>query len=84
MARVAALGCVVCRNAGFGESPAELHHIREGQGGAQRASNWLVIPLCPSHHRQGADSIHGDRRGFIARYGDELDLLAQTFSEVAR
>lgn len=81
--RVAELGCIVCRNAGFGATPAQLHHIREGQGGAQRADDMLVIPLCREHH-QGGDSIHGDRRGFQLRYGTELDLLAQVIREAAR
>jgi len=81
MSRVAAQGCIVCRNSGFGETPALIHHIREGQGGSQRAPNWLVLPLCPEHH-VGKDSIHGDRHGFEMRYGSELDLLAQSFSEV--
>lgn len=83
MGRVAALGCVVCRNAGFGSTPSVVHHIREGQGGAQRASHWLTIPLCPSHH-DGDDSVHKDRRGFELRYGDELALLAHTISELMR
>lgn len=82
MGRVAELGCIVCRNAGFGATPAEVHHVREGQGGAQRAPNYLVIPLCPEHHR-GKDSIHGARRAFELRYGSELDLLAQTIGELA-
>lgn len=81
--RVAGLGCVVCRNAGFGPTPAAIHHIREGQGGQQRASDFLVLPLCPEHH-QGGDSIHGDRRGFQMRYGSELDLLAQTIQEASK
>lgn len=81
LSRVAALGCVVCRNAGFGATPAEVHHLREGQGGAQRASDYLTIPLCPEHHR-GGDSIHGARKAFQARYGSELDLLAQTIKEI--
>lgn len=34
---VASLGCVVCRNLGYGATPAEVHHIRKGQGIAQRA-----------------------------------------------
>ena len=37
MSRVASLPCAVC-----GDKPVELHHIREGQGMAQRAQNWLV------------------------------------------
>ena len=81
MGRIADLGCIVCRNAGLGVTPAQIHHIREGQGMAQRADNFLVIPLCQDHHT-GKDSIHGDRQMFQARYGSELDLLAQTISEV--
>lgn len=42
--RVAALGCSLCRHLNYGESPAEIHHIREGQGMAQRAQHWLAIP----------------------------------------
>jgi hypothetical protein len=77
--RVAELGCAVCRRLGLGETPAELHHVREGQGMSQRASDFLVIPLCPSHHR-GSEGLHGlGTRGFERRYGvDELGLLAET------
>jgi hypothetical protein len=46
MGRVAALSCVVCRNLGLGESPAEVHHIGNGTMG-KRASNHETIPLCP-------------------------------------
>nr|WP_290123657.1 Ref family recombination enhancement nuclease [Wohlfahrtiimonas chitiniclastica] len=48
MSRVADLGCIVCRNLGYGRSPAEIHHIRDGQGMSQRASNYEVLPLCQS------------------------------------
>ena len=74
MARVAALPCVLC-----GAQPAEVHHIREGQGAAQRAPDALTIPLCPACHR-GPNVIHGlGRKGFYMRYKrDELDLLADT------
>lgn len=47
LSKVASVGCIVCRNLGFGESPAEIHHVRTGQGMGQRASNYEVIPLCP-------------------------------------
>ena len=46
MGRVASMGCVICRNLGLGESPAEVHHIGNGTMG-KRASNYEVIPLCP-------------------------------------
>ena len=84
MGKVAALGCVVCRNAGYGETPAELHHIRIGQGLAQKAGNYLVIPLCQNHHRLGGAgvAIHADQNHFERLYGGELDLLAQTIGDV--
>lgn len=79
MDRVAELGCLLCGQ------PAEIHHLREGQGMAQRASNWLTVPLCAEHHR-GASGLHGlGERGFARRYRlEELDLLAQTIERLAR
>jgi len=79
MARVAALGCILCRHLGWGETPAQVHHLREEQGAGQRASDMLTVPLCPEHH-SGATGVHGlGRRGFEARYKlSELDLLAMT------
>lgn len=83
MGLVASLGCVVCRNLGHGPTPAEVHHIKEGQY-SQRASNYLVIPLCPAHHRTGGMGVayHAGPRSFESLYGSELDLLAQTIGEV--
>ena len=79
MSKVAAIGCILCRHFGYGVTPAELHHVREGQGMAQRASDFLVVPLCPEHHR-GNSGLHGlGERGFYTRYRlSELDLLAMT------
>lgn len=76
MSRVAELGCIVC------SSPAQVHHIREGQGMSQRASNWLVIPLCPEHHT-GVLSVHKTAKQFANIYGSELDLLALTIERLA-
>ena len=79
LSRVAALGCILCRHLGMPGTPAEIHHLRDGQGAAQRASNWLTVPLCPACHR-GASGFHGlGTRGFTTRYRlEELDLLAMT------
>jgi hypothetical protein len=79
MNRVAAVGCILCDHLGYGATPAQLHHIREGQGMSQRASNFLVVPLCPEHH-QGNSGVHGlGEKGFYTRYKlSELDLLAMT------
>ena len=70
---VAELGCIIpeCYN------PANIHHIREGCGMSQRASDYLVIPLCKDHH-QGSLSIHGSKRQFVNLFGTELSLLAET------
>lgn len=83
---VADLGCVICSECGYGEgTPAQLHHPRIEVGGAQRESDWLVLPLCPEHHT-GATGVHSmSRSDFYLRYGySELDLIALVFSRVYR
>ncbi|WP_333679902.1 HNH endonuclease [Dyella sp.] len=77
MDRVATLPCSVC-----GAHGVQLHHIRETLGMAQRASNWLVIPLCPSCHT-GKHGIHGDRAMLKVIKADELTLLADTLRALA-
>lgn len=78
MGRVAQLPCANC-----GAQPVEVHHIREGQGMAQRASNFLTIPLCPECHR-GSRGIHGDRTAFLLNKLDEHKMLADTIAKVVR
>ena len=72
MDKVAQLPCGLC-----GAHGVHLHHIREGQGMAQRASNFLVVPLCPSCHT-GPSGVHGDKTMLRIHKMTELDLLAQT------
>ena len=76
MGKIAELGCIIHPG-----TPALVHHIREGQGMAQRAPNYLVIPLCPECH-VGAFSIHKSPREFQNIYGSELDLLAETIGRL--
>jgi hypothetical protein len=78
MGRVAQLECVNC-----GAQPVEVHHVREGQGMAQRASNYLTIPLCPSCHR-GPRGLHGDRTAFLLKKLDEMQMLALTIERMQR
>lgn len=84
MSKVAALGCVVCRNLGYGETPAALHHIRAGQGMSQRASHYQVLPLCGAHHQTGGYgvAIHAGQKEWEKRYGTELELLEQVYDEI--
>lgn len=79
MGKVAALGCMLCRHLGLGNTPAAVHHIRTGIGMGRRASDFDTIPLCPEHH-QGNTGLHGmGRKAFERHYGiTELELLNMT------
>lgn len=74
--RVRELGCIV-KNCG---SPANAHHIRDGQGTSQKAGDDEAIPVCHYHH-QGEEGIHTlGTRVWQAKYGTERDLLEKTKS----
>lgn len=78
--RLAKLGCIMCREFCMEQRGRTcLHHVRDGQGKGQRASDYMAIPLCHEHH-QGTSGWHGLGKGmFYTRYkADELDLLAWT------
>lgn len=68
--RVSELGCMICK------MPAEIHHIRTGQG-HMRAKHSDVIPLCPRHHRIGGYgiAIHAGIKAWEEMFGSELDML---------
>lgn len=82
--RVAELGCVVCRNLGYGASPAEIHHLRNGCGVGQRSSHRRAIPLCPPHHRTGGYgvAVHAGQKTWEKIYGSEEELLEQVIREL--
>lgn len=84
LSRVAGLGCIVCKNLGFGETPAEIHHVRTGQGAGQRADHRKTIPLCHQHHRVGGHgvTIHAGKKTWEQKYGSETELLIQVVSEL--
>ena len=81
MGRVAELGCILCRMKGLGHSPAEVHHVRAGQGHT-RASHRDTIPLCPNHHRTSNVAIHVmGTRAWVRYHGvTEHELLAHTLN----
>jgi hypothetical protein len=80
---VVRLGCIACRNAGLGETPCEIHHVRFLAGAGQRSSHFDVLGLCPPHHRTGGHgvAIHDGRETWESIHGTEADLLAQTREE---
>ncbi len=77
LSRVQSLGCVACRKLGYWDTPAEIHHVRWGQGAAQRASHFKVLPLCPHHHRAGGygEAFHAGQQAWEKRFGREAALL---------
>lgn len=79
LAKLVDMGCILCRHLGYPGTPAELHHLRHGQGMGQRSPNDKAIFLCPEHHR-GQTGYHGmGKRAFEKAYGvTELDLLDMT------
>ncbi|ELV2842407.1 TPA: hypothetical protein I3946_000778 [Enterobacter cloacae] len=70
-------GCIVCRNLGFGYSPAQIHHLRKGCGTGQRSALKRSIPLCPLHQRSGGYGIviHAGQRKWEKNYGSEEALF---------
>lgn len=82
MARIAAMRCIHCELSGQDQQGRTyVHHIREGQGMAQRASDYLTVPLCYEHH-QGINSVHGTRAYLRISKLSELDLLAETIARL--
>jgi hypothetical protein len=75
--KVAQLGCIVCKNIGYEDSPAEIHHIRANAGAGQKSKD--VIPLCHVHHRTGGYGLafHAGKEAFEQVYGTELELSKQ-------
>lgn len=77
MGRVASLSCACC-----GQYGVQVHHIRDGQGMSQRASNFLTVPLCQECHT-GQFGVHGDKSRMRARKATELDWLADTIEKLS-
>lgn len=76
MARVAALGCIICG------APATVHHLTgpKYRGMGQKADDRNTIPLCPPHHQNGGHgvAIHAGLKAFEAKFGTQDELLAKT------
>jgi hypothetical protein len=76
---VAALGCAICRRLGYGETPAEVHHPRDGMGVGMRGAHTDAIPLCYPHHRTDI-GFHGmGKKAFEREYKvTERELVEET------
>ncbi len=80
MGRVAQIPCLICEKCGLDNTPAQVHHVFDSAA----RSDFLTIPLCPTHH-QGALGFHGlGEREFNRRYSTtEAELLAMTIERLA-
>lgn len=57
LARVAALGCIVCEAFGLAQlSPTQVHHCIHDRFGTRRAGDDDTIPLCEGHHQGNFDT----------------------------
>jgi hypothetical protein len=80
MDAIASLGCLACAKDGITNPWISLHHI---DGRTKPGAHMLVLPLCGPHHQQddtdplGRISVHGNKARFEARYGAQLELLAE-------
>jgi hypothetical protein len=77
LARVAAMGCIVCSEClGYEGTPAVVHHVHTNFGWG-RTSHLDTIPLCPTHHVAPGQSVHGmGREEFAECFGmSEAKLL---------
>ncbi len=86
MVRVKALGCWCCKVEGMGFQAAEAHHIRQGYGTGQKAHDDETIPLCTWHHREqkpGFLAVHRHKCDWVARYGEEREVLAAVLVALA-
>jgi hypothetical protein len=82
MGRVAALGCIACIRLGHGETPCQVHHIREGR---IERNDFLTIGLCKEHHTGSHRSVHNAKPELLRalKIGSEFDLLADVLRRLA-
>jgi len=83
LSKVAEIGCIICYNAGYPQTPAEIHHIRGiGLGLGVRNSHFNVVGLCPIHHR-GNIGYHGmGRKAFERKYKTTEQQLLEQVKEI--
>ena len=78
MDRVASLGCIACKNLGFGHSKPLIHHIRTLNGQRITRNHLLVLPLCFSHHSADSENgFHHGSRTWQTIHGTEAQLLEE-------
>lgn len=79
--RVAALGCISCRQEGIFNPWVSIHHAH---GRTKPGCHMWVLPLCEPHHQNNGTAIarHPYKRRWEARYGNEDDLIREMWAEL--
>lgn len=79
--RVAALGCISCRQEGIFNPWVSIHHAH---GRTKPGCHMWVLPLCEPHHQNNGTAIarHPYKRRWEAKYGNEDDLIRQMWAEL--
>lgn len=79
MHAMASLGCLACAKDGITNPWVSIHHI---DGRTKPGAHMLVLALCAEHHQhddsdpRGRIGVHPFKAKFEARYGSQLELLA--------
>lgn len=76
--RIRDYGCIICRQ------EAVIHHVMSDvPGKVGRRDDRFVIPLCPTHHNMGNDSVHllGSERKFEQVHGVNIPTVAVMLRE---
>ena len=79
--KLAQLGCIVCKQMGYPDTPCELHHIKDRRGMSKKSSDYEVIGLCYLHHR-GDQGYHHSPKKFTERFGTQKELLQKVLTYV--
>jgi len=74
--KLSQLGCIACSKKGRFSVPV-IHHIRKNTGISLRPSHDNTIPLCPTHHNMGNQSVHLNKNAFVSLFGTEEQLLKE-------
>jgi len=86
LSKVSDLGCIVCLLHLDVFSPAEIHHIRDGNVGVgQRADDDEALPLCHRHHRTGGYGVafHAGKKTWENKFGTQRELLEEVHKRVS-
>lgn len=77
--RLAALGCIACMKDGRFNDYVSIHHVH---GRTAPDCHKKVLALCAGHHQDnggGLIAVHPWKARFEARYGNQDDLIAESY-----